>query len=332
MSEVLGRSGAQWLQFALVAIFLAYSPAGLAKSTGVDEDKAVQSGACYQALIDRNVSQPTTAPNRELGAACAAENGDIEKAWARVVRLWGSDSTDVPDYGSYARSDNDASTSSIVTGLALLGVGLVYGLLGTPIRSAALLIVGAAPLPSLLGTLASVILRAGLGLVLLWVLGIPYATSICSLAFVVTVAFKLRSPTRPNAAEASDTDAGAAGRVSSFAAEQINDLAGAALGLVGLALLARHHALFLAAAVCLGIVASMPSIIVIRRRFRAKAWVAAVSIGALAVGLFALAQLDPPLAALIGGPGLLSAIFALVAGLAAGAASLPVRGEPANFL
>ena len=51
--------------------------------------------------------------NRELGSACEVEHGDVDKAWARVIRLWGSDSTDVPDYDSYRRAD------APVTGAAL---------------------------------------------------------------------------------------------------------------------------------------------------------------------------------------------------------------------
>ena len=54
----------------------------LAKSTGVGDDPALQTGPCYQALVDKNAANPTTAPNRELGSACDAEHGDVEKAWA----------------------------------------------------------------------------------------------------------------------------------------------------------------------------------------------------------------------------------------------------------
>ncbi len=96
---------------ALLASALLAASAASAKNTGVGDDAQLQSGPCYEALVDKNETNPTTAPKRELGAACQAEDGDIDKAWARVIRLWGSDSTDLPDYGSYVTPTRPSAAS-----------------------------------------------------------------------------------------------------------------------------------------------------------------------------------------------------------------------------
>src|SRR5271165_4848934 len=118
---------------AVVGIALHFSAVAFAKTTGVGDDPALQTGPCYEALVDKNAATPTAAPNRELGAACEAEHGDVEKAWARVIRLWGSDSVDLPDYGSYvpANAPVDGATPRW---LALAGLVLIYIVLGTPMR------------------------------------------------------------------------------------------------------------------------------------------------------------------------------------------------------
>ena len=81
----------QTLRAAVIGVALLFSACAFAKTTGVGDDPALQAGPCYEALVDKNAATPTTAPNRELGAACQAEHGDVEKAWARVIRLWGSE-------------------------------------------------------------------------------------------------------------------------------------------------------------------------------------------------------------------------------------------------
>ena len=133
-------------QAAVLAAALIAAPAAIAKTTGVADDPTLQSGPCYDALVDKNAATPTTAPNRELGSACAAEHGDVEKAWARVIRLWGSDSTDVPDYDSYRRADAPSDGARPLW-LVALGILLSYAVLGTPMRSAARLL-GAYPGPA----------------------------------------------------------------------------------------------------------------------------------------------------------------------------------------
>ena len=310
---------APWLRLGLFVVCVGYSGASLAKSTGVDEDSALQSGPCYQALVDRNVAQPTTAPNRELGAACETEHGDIERAWARVVRLWGSDSADVPDYDNYRRADDNASSNPAWKGLALFGMLFVYALCGTPMRSAAELMAaggGGGALQSAGRTIAYLILRGLLGLVLLWLLGFSYLNLIGGLAFVFIVARKLRTPSATTTLRSREDATNEANNLAILLADVINDILGAAPGLLGLALLSQHDGRLLVIAVAFAIVASIPPVIVARRMLRANPLAMTIAAAPLAAGIGVVAQLDPAVAPLVGASGLLSMIAPLALALA----------------
>ncbi len=292
MSAPARRSLALSPLAALAAIWLCCS--AHAKTTGVDEDAALQTGPCYQALVDRNVSQPTTAPNRELGAACAAEHDDVERAWARVMRLWGSDSAEVPDYDSYVRADAGAPSQNpawLILGIA--GVALVYPVCGTPLRAAARLFSGAAsPIGSALATLAGLSFRGVLALALLWLLAFPYCAAIGALAFVILLARDLGSSNpSPDARPAEMEMNGAA----AFVAETINDLWGAAPGLLGLMLFARYDSRMVALALALALAASAPSVIVVRRRLRAHPMAKTILAALLAAEIGVGALFDAPL-------------------------------------
>jgi len=308
-----GRPSA-WLPLALITICLVYSGACLAKSTGVDENSALQSGPCYQALVDRNVSQPTTAPNRELGSACQAENGDVERAWARVVRLWGSDSADVPDYDNYVRADGGSPSNQVWKGLGLLGMLLVYAVCGTPLRSAASLMTAGSgvALRNAAETIADLISRGLLGLVLLWLLGFSYFTLVGGVAFVVVVARTVRASAATATPWKREDATNEANGLAILAAGAINDVLGAAPGLLGLALLSQHDARWLGVAVALAIVASAPPVMLARRRLRAHPLAMTIAGAVLAAGIGAFAQLDPPVAALIGRAGVLGLVIPLV--------------------
>ena len=322
MREFQLPAKASFLRLGLVAICLTCSAACLAKSTGVDEDKSLQSGPCYDALVDRNVAQPTTAPNRELGSACDIEHGDVERAWARVVRLWGSDSADVPDYDSYRRADDGASPSPIWKGLALFGMALVYGLCGTPMRSAARLMARGGFGPRNVGeAVVNVIFRGLFGSVLLWLSSLSYLTLICSLAFVALLARQLWLPVARPGRSSRDDARDEGGRFANLVADEINDLLGAAPGLLGLALLAQYDARWLAVAVGLAVAASVPWVIFARRRLRANPLAATLAGALLAAGIGVLAQTDPPIAALLrsaGAFGLLTPFAFALAVVAAG--------------
>jgi hypothetical protein len=309
MTRFRGGARAAWLRLGLIVICLGYSLACSAKSTGVDEDSALQSGPCYQALVDRNVAQPTTAPNRELGAACEGEHGDIERAWARVVRLWGSDSADIPDYDSYRRADDGATSNPVWKGLAVIGMLLVYALRGTPLRSAARLTAAGGGRRSAGKAIVNLAGRGLLGLVLLWLSGFSYLTLVGAIAFVAIIAQRLRRPAAARTPPAPEGVTKGGNRFVDFAADEINDLLGAAPGLIGLALLAQHDARLLAIAVGLAIVASTPAVISGRRRLRAHPLAMTLAASLLAAGIGALAQLDPPIAALVGSAGVLVLIL-----------------------
>jgi hypothetical protein len=273
-----------------------------AKSTGVDEDSTLQSGPCYQALVDRNVTSPTTAPNRELGAACEAEHGDVEKAWARVLRLWGSDGVPLPDYDSYVPADAPVGGASLPKGVGLIVIVLVYAVFGTPMRSAARLMGmdrGSAAPNAAVESIASLVLRGLVALAVFWLCGIPYVTALCG---ILLLAFLLRGLTwgKARAAAAPDEQTERASAFSVFAADVINDIAGAAPGLLGLALLVQHDLVLLALALALAIVVSAPPVVVLRRRLRANPLVVAILSALLAAGIGAVALMDSAIAAAIG--------------------------------
>jgi hypothetical protein len=318
MTRVRNGSRAARLRLGLIAICLGYSLACSAKSTGVDEDSALQSGPCYQALVDRNVSQPTTAPNRELGAACESEHGDVERAWARVVRLWGSDSADVPDYDSYRRADDGAGSNAAWKGLALIGMLLVYALCGTPLRSAARLIGTGGGGPRSAGrAIVNLAGRGLLGLVLLWLASFSYLTLVGSLVFVAVIAQRLRRPVVARTPASPEVVTTGGNRFADFAADEINDILGAVPGMIGLALFAQHDARLLAIAVGFAVVASVPAVISARRRLRAHPLAMTLAAALLAAGIGALAQQDPPIAALVGSAGILVLIGPVAFALAA---------------
>ena len=187
------------LRATIVAAALIAAGAAAAKTTGVDDDPQLQSGPCYEALVDKNESNPTTAPKRELGAACQAEDGDIDKAWARVVRLWGSDSTDLPDYGSYVRADAPVGGAA-PKWLAAIGILLTYAVLGAPIRSAARLF-GAYPGPArgaAIGAVVSLILRGLVCAAFVALFGLPYVGALGAAALIAWTIVRLsRAPAAP---------------------------------------------------------------------------------------------------------------------------------------
>jgi hypothetical protein len=290
------------LQWGLIAVAMGCSLACYAKSTGVGEDSALQSGPCYQALVDRSAAQPTTAPPRELGSACETEHGDVDKAWARVLRLWESDSVPVPDYDNYRPADAPTAGPAPY-GLALVEILLVYALLGTPMRSAARLMTrgSGGKAEAAFELLASLIVRGLIGMVLIWVFGLAYATFFGSVLLMALILWRLNRPHPATGSSAADTGQEPASGFSKFAAETINDVAGSAIGLLGLALLAQHNLLLFSVALAFAITASTPIVILARRRLRANPLIPVIlsALLAAAAGVFALS--DPPIATMIGG-------------------------------
>jgi hypothetical protein len=274
-----------------VAIAIASANPALAKTTGVVDDPALQQGPCYQTLVDRNVAQPTTAPNRELGAACAAENGDIEKAWARVIRLWGSDSTDIPDYGSYVPANAGSSSSLVWTGLALLGVLLALAVLGTPIRPAAKLLTGETRSRAAAAAAGlDIAARLAISLLLLAVVALPGGSLLAMILVIVFIARQAsHGSSKQSDAALTDNDQGPA----AIAAEVINDALGVGPALLALALFSLHDARVLIGSTILSIFVSIPMAILMRRQLSISRTAWLICAAALSALCAASALADP---------------------------------------
>jgi len=271
-----------------------------AKSTGVGDDPALQSGPCYQALIDKNAANPTTAPNRELGSACETEHGDVEKAWARVIRLWGSDTTDIPDYDSYRRADAPMDGTA-PRWLALSGLLLVYVVLGTPMRSAAG-VLGGARRPAASASIdiaVSLILRALIAAALIALFSLPYLAALGGVALIALILARLR-PTMPMTPPPV-TGETAPGALSVHLAEAINDAGGALAGLATLALFVQHDYVLLVVGLALALVASAGPVIAGRRALRAAPFGKPASAALLAAAIGELLIVSPPLSGWVGG-------------------------------
>jgi hypothetical protein len=285
----------QALKVVVVGVALHFSAIAIAKTTGVGDNPALQTGPCYEALVDKNAATPTTAPNRELGAACEAERGDVEKAWARVIRLWGSDSTDIPDYDSYRRADAPV-TGAALKWLAVVGILLSYAVLGMPMRSASRLL-GAYPGPAkgaIVDLVASLILRGLIGVGFIALFGLPYLAALGAAALIAWAVIRL-GRAAPAQLEPST------GSLSARVAEAINDPAGAAAGLAALALFVQHSFLTFALGLALSLVVSAGPVIVARRALRATRVRAALAAAALAAALGEAMVIAPPVSGWVGG-------------------------------
>jgi hypothetical protein len=285
----------QALKAAIVGIALLFSASALAKTTGVSDDPALQSGPCYDALVDKNAANPTTAPNRELGSACEAEHGDVAKAWARVIRLWGSDSTDVPDYDSYHRAEAPTDGAA-PKWLAVVGILLTYAVLGWPMRSAARL-VGAYPggaTGAVVDVAASLVLRGLIAALLVALFSLPYLAALGAVALIAWTVLRLDRP----ATAPLDPFTGS---LSAHLAEAINDAAGAAVGLAAIALFVQNSFLLFALGLALALVASAGPVIVARRSLRATRLRASIAAAALAAALGEALVVAPPVSGWVGG-------------------------------
>lgn len=299
----------------LIAVGLLLASAAAAKNTGVGDDAALESGPCYEALVDKNESHPTTAPKRELGAACQAENGDADKAWGRVERLWGSDATDLPDYGSYRRADApvDGATPKWA---AAAGIVLTYLVLGWPMRSTARLF-GAYPGPNqgaVFGSLVSLVLRGFICATFGALFSLPYAGAVVAVALLAATLLHIA---RPATAMSAPFDGSRAAQI----AETINDVVGALLPLAALGLFVQQNVLMFSFTLALALVASTGPAIALRRAAQATPLRAALGGAALAAALGKTLIAAPPISGWIGaltGASLIAPLVLAAATLAAG--------------
>ena len=279
----------QTLRAAVVGGAILFSACALAKTTGVGDDPTLQTGPCYDALVDKNAATPTTAPNRELGSACEAEHGDVDKkAWARVIRLWGSDSTDVPDYDSYRRADvpSGRRRAQMACGgwniADLCRVGCADALLRAAARHLSRPRQG-----RLIDVVASLVLRGLILAAFVALFSLPSLAALGAVALIALAVFRLgrAAPTPINSS---------ANALSAHLAEAINDSAGAAVGLAALALFVQHSLLAFALGLALALVVSAGPVIVARRALRATRLRAAVAAAALAAALGEVTIVAPP--------------------------------------
>ena len=208
-----------------------------------------------------------------------------------------------------------------VLALALLGMVLVYAALGAPLRSVAGLMgyaTGRSAAILSIETALTLLLRAGVGFLILAILTLPYATAAACVVMIALLILSLRSP---RAAPAEIAGAPAPSRSSVVLADLINDIGASAAGILGLALLARRDPWWLGAGIFLAAVASVPAFISGRRRLRRDPTARLAAAAALGAIFGAAAVADPRVAEAVGdapGPAFVSALVFFVVIIGAG--------------
>jgi hypothetical protein len=277
---------------AILALFCFLSLTGVGRSEDVSPFLNVDAAACDK-LDDINLQ--VGPPDAEIVAACAA----LHQGAVLGQRFSGGP-------GALA--------------LALLGMVLVYATLGAPMRSVAGLMghwTGRSVAILSTETALALLLRAGVGLLILAILTFPYATAAACVVMIAMLILSFR-PARP-----APTDAGAPppSRSSVVLADLINDVAASAAGILGLALLARRDPWWLGAGILLAAVASVPAVVSARRRSRRDPIARLVGAAVLGAIFGAAAVADPRVAEAVGdapGPALVSALVFFVAIIGAG--------------
>jgi hypothetical protein len=205
--------------------------------------------------------------------------------------------------------------------LLVAGLVLVYLVLGVPLRSVAGLLGQASGRSTAMLSFEAglaLALRAGVGLLVLAVLRVPYATAAGCVVMLTAAILSLRAA--PAGTSKSET-APAASRPSVALADTINDVYASAPGILGIALLARRDPWWLAIGVALALVASLPAVIAARRRLRRGSAARVAATAGLAALFGAAAIADPDVMARFGdtaAPALASASVFALAVLAAG--------------
>jgi hypothetical protein len=166
------------------------------------------------------------------------------------------------------------SGSAAELALSLVGIALTYVVFGVPMRALAGLMgapVGRSRAAMTIEALLGVALRGALGLLLLVILQLlPFAPIIGCLAIMgAMIALMLPRLASPPTAEIDNVEA-APSAFSVVVADLANDAAASALGVLGVALLAREDVRVLALGIVFVVVASSPIAMAARRRLRGQ--------------------------------------------------------------
>jgi hypothetical protein len=278
---------------AVVALVGFLGVASLARAQDASPFLNLDAGACDK-LDDKNLQ--VGPPDADIVAACAA----LRRGAVLGQRFSGGPG-----------------------GIALLfaGLALTYFVLGVPLRSVAGLLGRASGRSTTMLALEAglaLVLRAGVGLMVLALLSVPYAIAAGCVVMLIAAILSLRQA--PAAPSKSDT-APAASRPSVVLADAINDAYASAAGILAMALLARRDPGWLAIGLAVAFVASTPAVIATRRRLRREpaARIAATAVLGALFGAAAIA--DPDVMARFGdtaAPALASATVFALAVLGAG--------------
>lgn len=273
---------------ATLALMVWLAFAGLAFAQEASPFLAVDAASCA-ALDDKNLQ--VGPPDADIVAACA----EFHRGSVLGQKFSGG-------YFSLA--------------LLVVGLSLVYVALGVPVRPAALLM-GRANSHSArvlaIGAALALVLRIGVALLALSVLTLPFATAGACVVMLAALVLSLRDPAFP-APVATERQPSSSSIV---AADAINDVYASAPGILGLAVLSQRDLRWLAFALALALVVSLPQVIAARRWLRRNSSLRLAATAALAALFGVAACADPSVAPLSGegaAPVLASAaIFALLA-------------------
>jgi hypothetical protein len=111
-------------------------------------------------------------------------------------------------------------------------------------------------------------LRGGIGLLLVAIFSLPYAIALGCVVIVTLLILQFRPSRVATIPLATEGAAAPPSVLSIVMADVANDAAASAVGLLGLALLARQDLWLLSFGIALSIVASIPAVVAARRRLR----------------------------------------------------------------
>ena len=181
--------------------------------------------------------------------------------------------------------------------LSLLGIVLTYAVLGVPMRALAGLMgrpFGRTTAAMSIEAVLGLTLRGAIGLTLLVVLElVAFAPAIGCLVMVGATIWAMRARVASGPQPGPQNAAAAPSALSIILADLVNDVGASALGVLGLALLARQDVRILGLGVAVAIIASSPAIVATRRRLCRHDVIFAVAAAVLSAIFGIVAAADP---------------------------------------